>query len=291
MPPKRRGRPSKTSGGLNDDANTGESSARKRLSTGKRGNPGTSAGDAVPDVYREMLQESVAEQSNIPERPLKRRKIGSRVAPASAPPPRNRTKNAMEEEDELEFEDVLDTEAVNEDGTKRQTQTAYRDSDEESDNESIGWNNFEFGALPQDEEPAGDLELTLKKNETTPTRGKTTPRRRPSTKADKVSRLETHRMHVLCLLSHIDRRNNWCNDLDVQRSLKSLLDKKVLADLRPKSDLSQFGKTEFLKRGLEKVGRMWRSKFSITTRGLRRALWADDQEDLENASINLFEVV
>lgn len=287
MPPKRRGRPSKTSGGLKDDTNTGASSARKRASTGRRGNASTSAANAVPDIYREMLEESVTEHSNIPERPLKRQRTGSRVAPVSAMSPRDNTKKTMGEEDELEFEDVLDMEAVDDDGTKRQTQIAYRDSDEESDNESVGWNNFEFGALPQDEEPTGDLELTLKKNETTPTRGRTNPRRRPSTKADKVARLETHRMHVLCLLAHIDRRNNWCNDLDVQRTLKALLDKGVLADLRPKSDLSQFGKTEFLKRGLEKVGRMWRSKFVITARGLRRALWADDQEDLENASIGL----
>ncbi|CAG8978709.1 hypothetical protein HYALB_00004692 [Hymenoscyphus albidus] len=290
MPPKRKGRPAKTPGGMNDDVkNTGESSApmiRKRASN-KRGNAGKTARNAVPDVYREMLAESVAEQSNIPERPLKKRRVGSRVAPGTAVPPREQ--KTTDEEDEFEFEDVIGPEVTNgssnDDGTsKRQAQTAYRDSDEESDNESVGWNNFDFGTLPQNEEPTGDLELTFKTTETTPAKVRASPRRRQSTKAEKVARVETHRMHVLCLLSHIDRRNDWCNDLDVQRALKSLLDKKVLADLRPKSDLSQFGKTEFLKRGLEKVGRLWRAKFTITARGLRRALWADDQEDLENAN-------
>jgi xeroderma pigmentosum group C-complementing protein len=31
---------------------------------------------------------------------------------------------------------------------------------------------------------------------------------------------------------------------------------------------------------------MWRTKFSITARGMRRALWADDERDLQNASDN-----
>jgi xeroderma pigmentosum group C-complementing protein len=56
--------------------------------------------------------------------------------------------------------------------------------------------------------------------------------------------------------------------------------------LRPKSDMSQFGRAESLKRGLEQAGIMWRKKFRITNRGMRRALWADNEADLENVSLH-----
>jgi xeroderma pigmentosum group C-complementing protein len=123
--------------------------------------------------------------------------------------------------------------------------------------------------------------LTLKPR-TTPQRQKVAPRRKAVSKAEKVLRLEAHKMHVLCLLAHLDRRNEWCNDEDVKKSLKPLLDKKMLTFLTPKSNLSQFGRAESLKRGLEQVSVMWRTKFNIVLRGSRRALWADDEKDVQN---------
>jgi xeroderma pigmentosum group C-complementing protein len=51
--------------------------------------------------------------------------------------------------------------------------------------------------------------------------------------------------------------------------------------LNPGSNLSQFGRTESLKNGLSQSSLMWQAKFEVTERGLRRALWAEDPEDLE----------
>src|SRR4051812_12650560 len=95
----------------------------------------------VPDVYQDMLSEALPTQSEIPERPLKRRRTGrrdsqvARISPAASP---------VEEEEDLEFEDVLDT-SLQEDfegerdvPAKRQ-QTTYRDSDEESDDSDGEW--------------------------------------------------------------------------------------------------------------------------------------------------------
>jgi xeroderma pigmentosum group C-complementing protein len=79
-------------------------------------------------------------------------------------------------------------------------------------------------------------------------------------------------------------RNEWCNDAEVQRTLKPLLDKKTIKFLRPSGDLTQFGQTNSLKRGIETVNEMWRSKWMITARGIRRALWAEDDKDLQNVS-------
>jgi xeroderma pigmentosum group C-complementing protein len=219
---------------------------------------------------------------------LKRRRTDPRNAPPVAEgPAKFSDPDDQDEEDEAEFEDVLgaqhqdDSEVSQFEAPSKAQQTAYRDSDDESDESDHEWEGVDFDTLPPDNEPSGDLELTLK-SRTIPQRQKVTPRRKAVSKAEKVLRLEAHKMHVLCLLAHLDRRNEWCNDEDVKRSLKPLLDKKMLTFLKPKSDLSQFGRAESLKRGLEQVSVMWRTKFNIVLRGSRRALWADDEKDVQD---------
>jgi hypothetical protein len=41
-------------------------------------------------------------------------------------------------------------------------------------------------------------------------------RRKPVTAAERKIRLDVHKTHLLCLLSHVQRRNLWCNDEEVQ---------------------------------------------------------------------------
>jgi xeroderma pigmentosum group C-complementing protein len=52
--------------------------------------------------------------------------------------------------------------------------------------------------------------------------------------------------------------------------------------LNPPSNASQFGRTESLKKGLQEVATMFKAKYSITERGLRRALWAEDESQLQD---------
>jgi xeroderma pigmentosum group C-complementing protein len=252
--------------------------ARKPTTRGKGKEKAPVKRSTVPDVYQEMLAEALPSQADVPERPLKKRRTGPRNAPAVASSSRQ---VVDEDEDEFEFEDVLGQE----DEPPKAQQTAYRDSDEESEDDDLEWDALDFEALPQDDGPSGDLELTLTAPKT-PQRPKISTRRRVVSKAEMVTRLEIHRMHILCLLSHLERRNDWCNDSEAQTSLRPLLDKKVMTFLRPKSDMSQFGRAESLKRGLEQAGIMWRKKFRITNRGMRRALWADNESDLENVSVH-----
>jgi xeroderma pigmentosum group C-complementing protein len=216
-----------------------------------------------------------------PERPLKKRRIGSRENQVATSRSANRSDE--ENEDDLQFEDVIAADDFDSDAPPKLQQTAYRDSDDESEDDDFDWEGVDFDAKPDPGEPSGDLELTLT-TKSTPQSRKVTPRRKAVSKAERVARLEIHKMHVLCLLSHLDRRNEWCNDSDVHASLRPLLDKKMLTFLNPRPDLSQFSRADSLKRGLEQVSVMWRTKFSITARGMRRALWADDERDLQNAS-------
>lgn len=232
--------------------------------------------DVVPDIYQEMLAEALPSQADSPERPLKKRRTGTR-----APGEQSGSKELVEiDDEELEFEDVL----AESDDPPKTRQTAYRDLDEESADDDLDWEGIDFGTLPQDSVPTGDLELTLTSNQT-PQRQRVSVTRKVVSKAERGLRLEIHKMHLLCLLSHLDRRNNWCNDPEVHATLKPLLDKKMLTFLRPKSNLSQFGQAESLKRGLEQVSLMWRNKYRITARGIRRALWAYDEQDLQDVSI------
>ena len=242
----------------------------------------------VPDIYQEMLAEALPLHSGNLGRPLKRRRTGRRdlpVIPSTSADDANAASDDSDADD-LQFEDVLgsaklsgaDSEEL-ESGRKSQ-QTAYRDPDEDPEESDFDWDAVEFDAKPQAGEPTGDLELTLRIP--SPQRRATAPRRRVVLKADRTLRLQAHKMHVLCLLSHVDKRNNWCNDSEVQNLLKPLLDKKMLNFIRPKSDLSQFGQAESLKRGLEQVSAMWRKRFDITARGMRRALWAEEERDLQD---------
>jgi xeroderma pigmentosum group C-complementing protein len=50
-------------------------------------------------------------------------------------------------------------------------------------------------------------------------------RRKPVTGMEKKRRLDIHKVHLLCLLSHVQLRNSWCNDTDIQvgKSKLSLL--------------------------------------------------------------------
>lgn len=248
----------------------------------------------VPDVYQEMLAEVLPKDQGVSERPLKRRRrsqnnpsvlVGSAKEPIEIESPND---------EDQEFEDVMyasDTPSNgNYDGTEsnsKRVQTAYRDSEDESEDSDLEWEGIDLDATKQRDMLRGDLELTLT-SKSPPPRQTSTSKRRTVTKADKELRLQIHKFHVLCLLSYIDRRNHWCNDPDVQKLLRPLINKKLLTFLRPKTALSQFGQAESLKRGLDDLSRLWRTRFSITARGIRRSLWAEIEKDLDGVSFSSF---
>ncbi|RDW85638.1 hypothetical protein BP5796_03963 [Coleophoma crateriformis] len=247
----------------------------------------------IPDVYQDMLAEVLPAQSDVFERLLKRRKTGKGKEVTSSPA--HSTENGDEEVDaedeDVQFEDVLDIPEIkasrnasgsdDDEPEAKQQQTAYRDSegDDDSAEEGFDWDALQSRSRFQD--GPKDLELTLIKK-TLPDQKTLPSRRKVTTQAEKNLRLEIHRMHLLCLLAHVNIRNSWCNDAEVHAALKPMISKKALAYLRPKSDLSQFGRIESLKRGLEQVGNMWKIQYKITKRGLRRSLWAEDEEHIQN---------
>ncbi|KAJ8120247.1 hypothetical protein ONZ43_g2996 [Nemania bipapillata] len=197
------------------------------------------------------------------ERPTKRKRPGQRRdedTPAVKPPPENlgraksvdlaERKDEDESADDMEFEDVTLPAAT--------IQTVYRDSDEEEEEEEDDgdgeiFEDVDFSAhtLTADglQEIPQDLELDLSAR-TKSTSTKITDRRKPINKAEKGRRIEIHKTHLLCLLAHAARRNKWCNDPEVQDTLRPLLTPKMVTQLNPASHLTQFGRANSLKEGL-----------------------------------------
>lgn len=264
----------------------------------------------VPGVYKQMLRDSGAlpnrMTSDEPGRPLKRRRTGRQAATESSTSlaqkaggsaivgsPLDRANNAptvdeheSEDDDEdIEFEDV--------DIPKPTVQTTYRDSSDEESEEDAHFEDVDFGAVFANSEQVPDqketleLNLTAAKEALTPSK-RAADRRKPITKEEKERRVEIHKAHILCLLAHVEKRNHWCNDPVVQENLRPLLTAKIVQWLNPEPHLTQFGQTESLKKGLQMIMEKFQQRFTITEIGLRRALWAEDEKQLENVCARLF---
>jgi xeroderma pigmentosum group C-complementing protein len=272
-------------------------SARLKASSSPSASRSRAAGpNALPTVYREMLDEAKAEiksqQSASAERPAKRRrpgdKSGSSVAPATAAKEHAPSGLFSEDEDDqedgehIEFEDVaLPTPVV---------QTIERESEDEDDD--IEFEDVDFDGLPEPsavpkEEPQKEFNLNLTARQAAMAPRRAADRRKPVTKEEKERRIEIHKMHLLCLLAHVERRNNWCNDVKVQDILQPLLTDKTVKLLNPDTSMNQFSQTESLKRGLQEASIIFKTKFSVTERGIRRALWAEKEEQLQNVGTHI----
>ncbi|ETS74229.1 hypothetical protein PFICI_14095 [Pestalotiopsis fici W106-1] len=256
--------------------------------------------NAPADIYREMLENvdvQATASTETAEPPRKRRRPGERTAPARTPtkpkttvqqPPTTAELEDDDEDEDVQFEDV---------GIPApKMQTIYRDSDEEEDEgeedddeEQLQFEDIDFsfpelnlGTETKEEKPQ-EIQLDLSKRaEASEAAKRAVNRRKPINRSEKERRIDIHKTHLLCLLSHVAQRNRWCNDSEVQRTLRrSMLNKDLRKYLTPGPDLTQFGQTNSLKTGLEKLETIFRTKYEVTERGLRRALWADKEEHLK----------
>ncbi|KAK0707452.1 hypothetical protein B0H67DRAFT_636328 [Lasiosphaeris hirsuta] len=213
-----------------------------------------------PVFLRQMVSAAVAEVSTqepaSPERPFKRlKRPGEGDRAPSKTHPSNVTEKAHgddtdDEDDDIEFEDV--------------------DIDPVASSSAV---------------PAGEptreltLNLTVQKEDLASRR---VARRKAISSEEKERRVEVHKLHLLCLLAHVERRNEWCNDSDVQKVLRPLLTEKVVQLLHPSEDSTQFRRMQLFKSGLQEACNTFKARFKITERGLRRALWPEDEEQLKN---------
>lgn len=259
----------------------------------------------VPDVFQEMLHEAQAAEADEDDRPRKKRRTAPSqtsqgpVAPAShvqspihkpitplpsrpvavnITPSQARTQAPVAAEAITEFE-------VTKNVRVRQT---IEDSDESDDDSDVEWENaLEDGEDSDDAEevketvrPIGDINIAIggKKAEETTVRRKF--RRRAITSVDKKRRLDIHKMHVMCLLYHVHRRNTWCNDRRVQSTLRKIVSPLILANLVPNPDLTQYSASKRFVDGLNELKLLWTKRFQITAQGMYKPRWTDAEADV-----------
>lgn len=153
-----------------------------------------------------MLAEADARETGSSDnnRPMKRFK-----------PTGYRATSALAQLADRETQDAIDIE----EGTAKKPQTVYN-SPSESEESDMEWEEVDIqqSSLPgpstsvsaSDDAP---LQITLGQQEE---RKRRVVRRKPVTAAERKLRLDVHKTHLLCLLGHVQRRNLWCNDEEVQ---------------------------------------------------------------------------
>ncbi|KAL9576044.1 MAG: hypothetical protein Q9212_007435, partial [Teloschistes hypoglaucus] len=185
--------------------------------------------------------------------------------------------------------------------TLHREQTAYKDeSSEESDFdwEEVGLGQEQVHAADDEagNEDDGPLQLVLDDGGKEGSKQAAAARRKPLTAIERSFRLEVHKVHLLCLLSHVHMRNHWCNDQNVhvrklsmkvlcsalnavQKILYRALPKKIVSLLNPDDNYAEFRQDESFKDGLKKVSEYFREAFTVTARGMSRPYWVEDSEE------------
>lgn len=162
--------------------------------------------DEIPEVYREMLAEAEMRNRDVsePDHPIKKRKVGAQRATTSNDVSVPQVPLPMEDQGQA----------------SRQVQTVYDEpTSEESDME---WEEVDLQRAPAQSIPVAPvtgadnepLQITLDGHEGK--RRKVISRQKPLTAAEKKLRLDIHKAHVLCFLRHVQIRNLWCNDDELQ---------------------------------------------------------------------------
>jgi xeroderma pigmentosum group C-complementing protein len=72
-----------------------------------------------------------------------------------------------------------------------------------------------------------------------------------------------------------------------QRNLKRMLPRKIIALLNPDEDKPQFTRSTTFIDGLNQAGDIFSRRFRVTKPGLKRAHWAEDQEQLKQRMVRL----
>ncbi|KAL8679711.1 MAG: hypothetical protein Q9186_004029 [Xanthomendoza sp. 1 TL-2023] len=166
-----------------------------------------------------------------------------------------------------------------------QDQTAYNDSS--SEDSDFAWEEVGVpheGGQHLDDQPEEEdeqmLNLVLGGEGEQESKLSTAARRRPLTAVERQLRLEVHKVHLLCLLSHVHLRNHWCNDQNIHRTLYRRFPKQITSLLNPDEKYSHFSQDESFKEGLKKASSFFQNAFKVTARGMSRSFWAEDSENV-----------
>lgn len=170
----------------------------------------------VPDVYREMLADTVSSATTINDagKIIKRRRVAGQIVKQSEI--QGTVDNLERDSSGLNNLGQVDLAPHHELPSQ---QVIYNDS-EDSAQSDLNWEEVDLKeGLDEDssqhsDDQTGELNLVLNEGRSgSQVQGKS--RKVPVTAAERRIRLEVHKMHLLCLLMHIHLRNHWCNGEEV----------------------------------------------------------------------------
>ncbi|KAB8224066.1 hypothetical protein BDV33DRAFT_165804 [Aspergillus novoparasiticus] len=246
--------------------------ARSKKNGARGGRQSREQDDEVPEVYREMLAEAEARHPGGLEndRPIKKRKVQGQSLASSAPA------QTTKQEDQHT--------SKKQGNVNPQVQTVYDSSS--SDESEMEWEEVDIlqaPAVPIQTAPASGenetMQITLDPHQDQ--KRKVIRRRKPITAAEREMRLHVHKAHLLCLLSHAQLRNLWCNDEEIQGFLKQMLTKRVISLLNPSQEQPQYTRSTTFIDGLNQASDAFSKRFKVIKSGLKRAHWADDSLSLK----------
>lgn len=172
----------------------------------------SSANAKVPDVYKEMLVDTIssATQINDAGKIVKRRRVAGRIIT-----------QGQGITDSLDEGSSLPSGTEHADASRNlepaMRQTAYNESEDSAESD-LDWEEVDLKKsvaedfLPENlSNQADELNLVLDEDSSR-SRGQQKIKRVPVTAAERQVRLETHKVHLLSLLVHIHLRNHWCNE-------------------------------------------------------------------------------
>ncbi|KAI5303253.1 Meiotic Sister-Chromatid recombination aldehyde dehydrogenase [Ascosphaera pollenicola] len=226
----------------------------------------------LPPAFRQMIAEFSTLKPPPDEEPQrKRRRVGERSATAKS-------------------SEVIDVDALSCAASRASTaeppqeevQTLFNvdaSSDDDSEDD-LEWEDVPLPPLETQHSEASklsnlrDIQVTLQKYDDV--QKQRVARRKPATAAERQIRLLTHKMHLLCLLSHVQTRNSWCNDEEVQKRLLKILPRQCISFLNPKESLPQFTRSTTFADGLKQALHTFMMKYNISAPGLKKPHWVEN---------------
>ncbi len=166
--------------------------------------------DIALEVYDEMLTEAVASPTSLGEngRALKKRRTGKSGTSGN-------------------FPTTVESSSYEECGSQygRGRQQTIHDDSQSSEASDVDWEQVdlkeELGSevdakqLSANDTAIKDISVVLDGAKSTQPNLKSS-RRLPASALEKQKRLEIHKMHLCCLISHVYIRNSWCNNEKIQ---------------------------------------------------------------------------
>jgi len=266
--------------------------------------------EAVPSVFRDMLLDAQLSEAGEDDRPRKKRRTAhSRISKSPLPGPTRVQTSARKPVSPLSshqsFAPVSQSRVTppslwkpqaSGEITRAPTNTRVRqtiedpdESDDESDMEwedALGDGDDSDGTeevketVPQ----IGDISITIGGNAPGDSATRQKTRRRAITSVDKKRRVDLHKIHVMCLMYHVHRRNAWCNDKRVQSTLRKIVSPTILANLIPNPEITQYSASKCFVDAMNELKILWSKRFRTTARGMYKPRWADAEADVRPIS-------